>query len=78
VYDSDELAEYTDPFFSNAPVGPLYTESLLELEPFHVGPDSAPIGQEFLNAITDVEQGGADPAEAWETALHNIEIAIGE
>ncbi|UCM91619.1 ABC transporter substrate-binding protein [Streptomyces marincola] len=78
VYEDERLAGYTDPFFSDAPVGRIYTDSLLGLEPFHIGPDSAPIGQEFLNALTDVEQGSGDPARAWENALRNVEIAIGE
>ncbi len=78
VYDDERLASHTDPFFSNAPTGQVYTDSLLGLEPFHIGPDSAPIGQEFLNALTDVESGSGDPDQAWEKALHNIEIAIGE
>lgn len=78
VYEDERLTSHTDPFFSGAPVGRIYTDSLLGVEPFHVGPDSAVIGQEFLNALTDVEQGGGDPARAWDQALRNIEIAIGE
>jgi cellobiose transport system substrate-binding protein len=78
VYEDERLASYTDSFFSDAPVGRIYTESLLGLEPLTIGPDSAPIGQEFLNALNDVEVGGADPAGAWDRALDNIETAIGQ
>ncbi|MEO3755389.1 extracellular solute-binding protein [Streptomyces sp. B6B3] len=78
VYEDERLASHTDPFFSDAPIGQLYTDSLLGLESFHIGPDSAPIGQEFLNALTDVESGSGDPDEAWENALHNIYVSIGE
>ena len=78
VYEDERLDSYTDPFFSDAPVGRIYTDSLLGLEPLTIGPDSAPIGQEFLNALNDVEVGGADPAGAWERALDNIETAIGQ
>ncbi|GAB2892934.1 ABC transporter substrate-binding protein [Streptomyces mayteni] len=77
VYQDEALTSYTDPFFSDAPVGRLYTESLLGLRPFPVGRDSSTIGQEFLNALTDVEQGGGDPERAWDRALDNIRIAIG-
>ncbi|MBB0244274.1 extracellular solute-binding protein [Streptomyces alkaliphilus] len=78
VYDDEDLTASTDPFFSDAPIGTIYTDSLLGLEPFLIGPDSATIGNEFLNALTAVEQGGADPDEAWDTALANIRTAIGQ
>ncbi|MCK2218473.1 extracellular solute-binding protein [Actinomadura sp. ATCC 31491] len=77
VYQDAKLLGRKDPFFSDAPVGKIYTDSLLGLKPFLIGPDSAAIGQEFLNAITDVEQGKGDPAKAWDTALANIKTAIG-
>ena len=44
-------ARYTDPFFSDAPTGKIYTDSLLGLKPFYIGPDTGTIGQEFLNAL---------------------------
>lgn len=77
VYQDRELASATDPFFSGAPTGKIFTDSLLGLKPFYIGPDSATIGQEFLNAITNVEQGGGNPATAWDDALRNIKTAIG-
>ena len=51
---------------------------MLGLKPFYIGPDSSAIGQEFLNAIVNVEQGKADPSKAWDTALKNIKTAIGK
>ncbi|WP_043637201.1 ABC transporter substrate-binding protein [Nonomuraea candida] len=77
VYQDPKLTGLKDPFFSDAPVGKIYTSSLLGLKPFLIGPDSSAIGQEFLDVITNVEQGKGDPAKAWETALANIKTAIG-
>ncbi|MGM1064393.1 ABC transporter substrate-binding protein [Saccharothrix sp. Mg75] len=77
VYQDAKVAEATDPFFSGAPTGKIYTDALLELKPFYIGPDSATIGQEFLNSITNVEQSGGDPATAWDDAVRNIKTAIG-
>jgi cellobiose transport system substrate-binding protein len=51
---------------------------VLGLEPFHMGPDTATIGAEFLNALVDVEQAGGDPATAWDRAVGNIRTAIGQ
>ena len=77
VYTDKRLAEAEDPFFSNAPTGKIFTDSLLELKPFHIGPDSSTIGQEFLNAITNVEQADGNPDTAWNDAIRNIKTAIG-
>jgi cellobiose transport system substrate-binding protein len=78
VYKDPKLTTFTDPFFSNAPTGVIYTDALLGLEPFYIGPDSPAISQEFLNALISVERGDADPATAWDTALKNIKTAIGQ
>lgn len=78
VYKDPQLTSHQDPFFSNAPTGKIYTDSLLGLKPFYIGPDSSAIGQEFQNALTNVEQGKGDPAKAWDTALQNIKTAIGK
>jgi cellobiose transport system substrate-binding protein len=78
VYKDPRLTASKDPFFSDAPVGTIYTNSVLGLQPFFIGPDSSPIGQEFQNALTNVEQGKGDPAKAWSTALANIKTAIGK
>jgi cellobiose transport system substrate-binding protein len=78
VYADPKLTGFQDPFFSGAPTGEIYTKSLLGLKPFRIGPDSSAIGQEFLNALTNVEQGKGDPAQAWDAAVKNIKTAIGE
>ena len=78
VYADPQLASLRDPFFSDAPVGAIYLRSLTGMKPFYIGSDTAAIGQEFLDALTNVEQGKGDPATAWDTALKNIRNAIGD
>ena len=78
VYDDQRLKDKTDPFFSGAPTGQIFTQAVLGIEPFHMGPDTATIGSEFLNALTNVEQGSGDPATAWDDAVRNIRTAIGK
>jgi cellobiose transport system substrate-binding protein len=78
VYEDPQLVGRTEPFFSGAPIGQIYTQAVLGLEPFHMGPDTATIGAEFLNALVDVEQTGGDPATAWDRAVGNIRTAIGQ
>jgi cellobiose transport system substrate-binding protein len=78
VYKDPKLTGLKNEFFSGAPTGVIYTNSLTGLKPFLIGPDSAVIGQEFLNAVTNVEQGKGDAAKAWDSALANIKTAIGK
>jgi cellobiose transport system substrate-binding protein len=77
VCKDPKLTSAKDEFFSGAPIGTIYTDSLLGLKPFLIGPDSTTIGTEFTNAITNVEQGKGDPAKAWDAAVTNIKTAIG-
>ncbi|MGW0202373.1 hypothetical protein [Nonomuraea sp. NPDC003201] len=53
-------------------------DSLLGLEPFLIGPGNWAIGQAFLNAITNVEQGKGVSAKARDAALAGIKTAIGK
>lgn len=76
VYSDPQLVGRTEPFFSNAPIGKIYTDSVLNIKPFYIGVDDAAIGTELLNAVTSVEQGKLDPAKAWSTAMTNVKNAL--
>jgi cellobiose transport system substrate-binding protein len=76
VYTDPALVGRTDPFFSNAPVGKIYTQSVLGVKPFYIGPQDGTIGTELLNTLTSVEQGKVAPANAWTTALANAKNAL--
>ncbi|MFJ5543206.1 ABC transporter substrate-binding protein [Micromonospora chalcea] len=78
VYTDPQLVGKTDPFFSNAPIGKIYTQSVVGIKPFYFGPQDGPIGTEFLNTLTSVEQGKVNPANAWNTALTNVKNAVRE
>jgi cellobiose transport system substrate-binding protein len=76
IYTDPRLLERTDPFFSGAPVGKIYTESVVNIKPFYIGPDDATIGSELINAVISVEQGKLAPDKAWSTALTNVKNAL--
>jgi len=76
VYTDPQLVGRTDPFFSDAPIGKIYTQSVLGVKPFYIGPQDGTIGTELLNTLTSVEQGKVDPANAWNTALSNVKNAL--
>jgi cellobiose transport system substrate-binding protein len=78
VYNDPQLVGKADAFFGGAPTGKIYTQAVLGLKPFRMGPDTGQIGTEFLNVLTNVEQGSGNPATAWDDAITNIRTAIGK
>ncbi len=76
VYTDPQLVGKTDPFFSNAPIGKIYTQSVEGIKPFYIGVDDGTIGTELLNTLTSVEQGKVSPANAWTTGLTNVKNAL--
>ncbi len=76
VYTDPQLVGKTDPFFNNAPVGKIYTQSVVGLKPFYFGPEDGTVGTELLNTLTSVEQGKVNPADAWTKALANVKNAL--
>ncbi len=76
-YDKPELVDHTDPFFSGAPTGRIFTQAVLGLEPFVNGEYNTEISTELLNALNGVEGDGAPADAAWDTATKNIKTAIG-
>jgi cellobiose transport system substrate-binding protein len=78
VYTDPKLTGQTDPFFSGAPIGKIYTESTTGLKPFYIGLDDAAIGNEFLNALGAVESGKLAPDKAFDTAVNNAKKAIAQ
>ena len=76
VYSDPKLVGRTDPFFSNAPIGKIYTQSVVGIKPFYIGIEDATVGTELLNTLTSVEQGKVTSANAWDTALTNAKNAL--
>ncbi|HEX6353533.1 ABC transporter substrate-binding protein [Actinophytocola sp.] len=77
TWSSTEVADFTSEFFSGAPAGTIYPESLENAPSQVVGPQSGVIGNTFAGALNSVEQ-GTDPNEAWDSAMEDIKAAAGE
>jgi cellobiose transport system substrate-binding protein len=75
--DDPQVANATDPYFSNAPIGQLFGESAANLEFTPIGPYDTQIQQAFTTALTNVETNGQDPDEAFDDALAAADQAIG-
>lgn len=74
TWDAPEVAEQTDAFFNDAPVGKIFPTSFESLPPQVLGPQSGVIGVTLNNALNTVEK-GEDPDAAWQKALDDIAAA---
>lgn len=75
--ESDEIREYQNEFFGDSAIGEIISDSVLEFNSFHNGPDTSAIGAELLNVLVDMEAGNVDPADAWGDAVASANAAIG-
>ncbi|CAM4115021.1 extracellular solute-binding protein [Paenibacillus alkaliterrae] len=73
LFISDEIQSFTDPYFSNAPVGKLYAQAAELVKPVWEGPDSQTVEDTLNKAITSVEDKQASSEDAWKSAIADIE-----
>jgi len=72
VYDDAAIQEFTDEFFSNAPVGKIYAEAAKKVVPVYYGPDYSIVDAPLKNAILEVQNNKGDPAKEWDKAFEQI------
>ena len=72
LWDQPDVAGFKNPFFSDAPAGKIFSESVKSLKPQVLGPHAGDIGNAIGNALQSVEQGKAAPDEAWSKALADV------
>jgi len=77
LWDQPDVANFTDEFFSNAPVGQIFSASAKALNPQPLGPHAGNIGNAIGNALVSIEQGKATPDQAWAKALADIKNLTG-
>ena len=75
--ESEDVLNYTDPFFGDSAIGKVMSDSVLQFNSFYNGPDTSAIGGALLNALVDMEAGNVPPADAWETGVDSANAAIG-
>ncbi|WP_354639443.1 extracellular solute-binding protein [Kitasatospora camelliae] len=72
-----EIKSVTDPYFNNAPIGEIFSESAANMPAQVLGTEDGVIGKAFTDALGEVERTGTAPATAWQHALDNIKKAAG-
>ncbi|CAM4460043.1 ABC transporter substrate-binding protein [Paenibacillus tarimensis] len=73
IYDSEEIQTFSDPFFSDAPVGKIYAEAAQKVVPVYYGPSYVIANTPITNALGEVQNNNADPEAMWKDAITQIE-----
>lgn len=77
LYNDPAVADFTNDFFNEAPVGEIFTSSAEELVPQYLGSQNGPVRTAFENALREVENGNLVSDEAWQRGLADAERAAG-
>jgi cellobiose transport system substrate-binding protein len=72
---SDAVTQASNEYFSGAPTGQLFGAGAEALRPVYLGPLNQAVRAAYEGALQSVEQGEATPAEAWEAARSDAELA---
>ena len=75
MYKDPALVDFANPFFSNAPVGKIYTDSASKLQPQYLGKKSGDIRTAVEAVLTKVQQGKETPEQGWTDAKAEAEKA---
>jgi len=71
------IKDLKDPYFNNAPIGEIFSESAANMPAQVLGVDDGVIGKAFTDALGEVERTNTAPDAAWKHALDNIKKANG-
>ncbi|GHJ45579.1 ABC transporter substrate-binding protein [Catellatospora sp. TT07R-123] len=75
LYKDPAIADFKNPFFSNAPVGQIFSKTAEGLTPQYLGKKNGPTRVAVENVINSVQAGTTKSADAWAQALKEAEKA---
>jgi cellobiose transport system substrate-binding protein len=71
--ENPDFTGFKNPYFSDAPTGAIFGESVKNIKPVHLGPKHASVKERALEPALQAYEGGqASAAEAWSQFLSNI------
>ncbi|WP_199616635.1 ABC transporter substrate-binding protein [Paenibacillus alkalitolerans] len=73
LFESPEIQDYKDEYFSNAPAGKIYAEAAKLVKPVYEGPDSQLVEDALNQAIARVEDKQQSAEDSWNQAYQDIE-----
>jgi len=69
LYGQSAIADVTDPFFNDAPVGQIFTDAAKNLRPYRAGEHDRTIMLSFRDGLHLIANEGVDSDEAWATVV---------
>ena len=76
LYEDSVIKDFKNPFFSDAPVGAIFSKSVKTMVPQYMGPKSGDVNTAVINGLTRVEQGKQTPDEAWAQVLKDVKALL--
>ncbi|HEY7045411.1 MAG TPA: extracellular solute-binding protein [Nocardioidaceae bacterium] len=77
VYDDPAVANKTNEYFNNAPVGKIFVQGASQLKPVFLGAANQPVRDAVENALRSVESGDVSPEDGWDNAVSDAQKAAG-
>jgi cellobiose transport system substrate-binding protein len=68
LYTDPALTGFTNPFFSDAPVGTIFSDTAAALQPQYLGTKNGPVRQAVENVVREVEAGSLSADDGWTKA----------
>ncbi|QCT01086.1 extracellular solute-binding protein family 1 [Paenibacillus algicola] len=78
LFSDPVIMEHTDPYFNDAPTGQIYSQIASQIKPTYEGSDQFLIARVMFDVLRKVEQERIEPEEAWEIAMQQIQIELGQ
>ena len=75
LYTDPALTSFSNPFFSDAPVGTIFSDTAAQLKPQYLGTKNGPVRQAVENVVREVEAGSISADDGWNKASKEAEKA---
>jgi cellobiose transport system substrate-binding protein len=72
LYEDPVIKDFKNPFFNNAPIGLIFSESVKTMIPQYMGPKAGDANTAIINGLTRIEEGKQSSADAWTQVLKDV------
>jgi cellobiose transport system substrate-binding protein len=72
LYDQPDIANFSKPFFNNAPIGKIFGDAAKKLQPQYLGPKDGDVMTALGQGLGRIEDKKETPQKAWEHALADV------
>jgi cellobiose transport system substrate-binding protein len=73
LYEQPDIANFSKPFFNNAPIGKIFSEAAKTLKPQYLGPKDGDVMTALGQGLGRIEDKKQTPEQAWEQSLKDVE-----